>query len=131
VSEAAADPAAPTAEGLLAEIHFETASARLTPGARQRAEAAAAALAGLAPEAIRVTGHADRTGPNAVNERLSRARAEAVAEVLIAAGIPAERISVAAFGAEPDHLPVPTDRGVSEPLNRCVAIWVEAAARAD
>jgi outer membrane protein OmpA-like peptidoglycan-associated protein len=60
--------------------------------------------------------------------RLSRARAEAVAAVLVAAGVPADLIDVEAFGETEDMLPVPTPPGVSEPLNRCVGIFPEPAA---
>ena len=46
-----------------------------------------------------VSGHADRLGRAAYNVPLSRDRAEAVRQVLIEEGLPAERIVVRAFGS--------------------------------
>jgi outer membrane protein OmpA-like peptidoglycan-associated protein len=107
-----------------AEVHFERASATLTPGGRERGLEAAALILTMPPSPIRLTGHADRTGPAAVNERLSRARAEAVANLLVSAGLPRDRIEVMAYGADEGRLPVQTAAGVAEPLNRCVGIWI-------
>ena len=53
---------------------------------------------------------------------LAEARARAVADFLIAAGLPAEMIEIDAMG-EADA-PVATDDGVAEPLNRCAEIRV-------
>jgi outer membrane protein OmpA-like peptidoglycan-associated protein len=119
-----ARPAAVAAPGLpLVQVHFETGSARLTPGGRIRALAAATVLVESAPSAIRVTGHTDTTGSAAVNLELSRARAEAVADLFVEAGLPRDRIEIAPMGEEASVLPIPTGDGVSEPLNRCVGIF--------
>lgn len=113
----------------LAEVHFDMGSSTLSPGAEARAREAAAVLAGMAFEKIRVTGHSDTTGNPRANLALSRARAEAVAAVLTDAGLPADRIEIEAFGPEADVLPVRTGAGVPEPLNRCVGIWPVLAAQ--
>jgi outer membrane protein OmpA-like peptidoglycan-associated protein len=47
---------------------------------------------------IEVHGHADPPGTTALNERISRARAQAVAEVLTAHGVEQARIVTRAFG---------------------------------
>ena len=69
---------------------------------------------------ISVVGHADRSGTDAYNDRLSLRRAETVRDALIALGYPAAQINVAARG-EADPL-VPTPDGVREPQNRRVEI---------
>ena len=60
--------------------------------------------------------------------RLSRARAEAVAAALVAAGLPAERIEIAPRGQARRRAADPHRVGVSEPLNRCAGIFVVASA---
>ena len=125
-AEPAADIATDTARaaaGPIAEVHFESGSAELTVGGQTRALAAAAVLTSLDGSLIRLTGHTDTTGSPEVNRRLSEARAQAVADMLISAGIPADRIEIVPFGQDADALPIATGDGVREPLNRCVAIW--------
>ena len=120
--DVAADTAR-AAAGPIAEVHFESGSAELTVGGQTRALAAAAVLTALPDGMIRLTGHTDTTGSPEVNRRIAQARAEAVAEMLISAGIPADRIEIVALGQDADALPIATGDGVREPLNRCVAIW--------
>jgi len=121
--QAAPAPDAATPDLALVQVHFETASARLTPGGRIRALAAATVLVERGPAAIRVTGHTDTTGPASINLELSRARAQAVADLLVEAGLPRDRIEVAPMGETASVLPIPTGDGVSEPLNRCAGIF--------
>lgn len=111
------------AAGPIAEVHFESGSADLTVGGQTRALAAATVLTALPDGLIRLTGHTDTTGSPEVNRRLSEARAQAVADMLISAGIPADRIEIVPHGQDSDALPIATGDGVREPLNRCVAIW--------
>lgn len=47
---------------------------------------------------VRVTGHTDRIGSGPANQALSRERAETVRELLIAEGVPAQRISAEGRG---------------------------------
>jgi outer membrane protein OmpA-like peptidoglycan-associated protein len=122
-SDDAAPPIVPNPDLPLIQVHFETASARLTPGGRIRALAAATVLVESGPSAIRVTGHTDTTGPAEINLELSRARAEAVADLFVEAGLPRDRIEIAPMGETASVLPIPTGDGVSEPLNRCVGIF--------
>jgi OOP family OmpA-OmpF porin len=72
---------------------------------------------------IRLTGHADRSGPDAYNQRLSQRRGDAVKDELVRMGIPANQIAVLARG-EREPL-VPTADGVREPQNRRVEIVFE------
>lgn len=69
---------------------------------------------------IRAIGHADRSGTEAYNETLSRARAEEVQQTLIRLGIPADRIAIDWRG-ETDPA-VETADGVRELQNRRVEI---------
>jgi outer membrane protein OmpA-like peptidoglycan-associated protein len=50
--------------------------------------------------AIEVNGHADKSGPQALNRRISRKRARVVAALLAASGIDSSRITVRAFGED-------------------------------
>ena len=71
---------------------------------------------------IVVIGHTDTVGGHEHNDRLSRARAERLREMLVELGIPAERITAAGRGKR--ELLVPTEENVSEPRNRRVEINV-------
>lgn len=104
----------------LTQIHFDTGSSRLSPGGQVHAAAAAVMLAEMTVTRIELRGYTDRVGSPAFNERLAGARARAVADYLIAAGVPESLIEASPMG-EAD-LPVATDDGVPEPLNRTVAI---------
>ena len=90
-------------------IHFENGSAAITPGGQVHAAVAAAMLAEMPLERIRLVGFADRTGDPARNRRLAERRAEAVAALLVAAGLPADRIETHGV-TEAAALPVATDR---------------------
>jgi outer membrane protein OmpA-like peptidoglycan-associated protein len=71
---------------------------------------------------IVVIGHTDTVGALEFNDRLSRARAERMREMLIELGLPGDRIQAAGRGKR--ELLVPTDDNVSEPRNRRVEINV-------
>jgi outer membrane protein OmpA-like peptidoglycan-associated protein len=101
-------------------IHFDFASSRLTPGGQIHAAAAAVTLAEMPLASVRIVGHTDRVGNPAANRRLAARRARAVADFLVASGLPRDIIAIDGMG-EAD-LPVPTADGVPEPLNRTVAI---------
>jgi outer membrane protein OmpA-like peptidoglycan-associated protein len=113
---------APAAAGPMAltEIHFDSGSARLSPGGQVHAAVAAAMLTDLGPGRVRLLGYADRVGSPTRNRALAEARARAVADFLVGAGVPAALIEAAGMGE--DDLPVTTADGVPEPLNRTVAI---------
>jgi outer membrane protein OmpA-like peptidoglycan-associated protein len=71
---------------------------------------------------IVVIGHTDTVGTLEFNDRLSLARAQRMREMLIALGLPADRIQAAGRGKR--ELLVPTEDNVSEPRNRRVEINV-------
>lgn len=74
-----------------------------------------------APEVI-VTGHADRLGTMAYNDALSLRRAQQIRDILLGAGVPAEKIEVVARGEREPLIPTPDN--FSEPRNRRVEIKV-------
>ena len=91
------------------DVAFASGAAGLTPQAHAKAleygRAIAAALATLpadSPWLLRVDGHTDRQPVGghrfASNRELAAARALAVTDVLVEAGVPPERIAPAAFG---------------------------------
>lgn len=69
-----------------------------------------------------VVGHTDAVGTEAVNDALSRKRAELVRALLIARGLAPE--SVVAIGRGKRDLAIPTADGVAEPRNRRAEILV-------
>ena len=71
---------------------------------------------------VLVVGHTDKVGNDAVNDPLSRQRADVVRRALIARGIAADNIVVAGRGKREPV--VPTADFVAEPLNRRVEIQV-------
>jgi outer membrane protein OmpA-like peptidoglycan-associated protein len=71
---------------------------------------------------IMVIGHTDTVGGLPYNDSLSLARAQRMREIMVALGIPAERIQAAGRGKR--ELLVPTEDNVPEPRNRRVEINV-------
>ena len=115
-------PALPVGEQRLSQIHFDPSSSRLSPGGRAHAAAAAVTLADMAVGRIRLIGYTDRVGGPVRNRALAAARARAVADFLIEAGLAGASIEIDGMGET--GTPVSTDDGVAEPLNRCVEIVV-------
>lgn len=103
-------------------VQFEPNGNRLAAGADAVLAEMRAALAALpAPEVV-ITGHTDRVGSVEANDRLSLVRAEAVREILVAAGVPAAAITVAGRGEREPA--VPTADEVAEARNRRVEIKI-------
>jgi OOP family OmpA-OmpF porin len=72
------------------------------------------------PAHVTIAGHTDRSGTAGVNIAASRKRAEAVKAYLAAHGVPANAMSVAAYGESRPI--VATEDGVREVQNRRVEI---------
>lgn len=77
---------------LSGEVLFETNRSTLRPEARERLTAVADALRASPNQLATVAGYTDSRGTGSSNERLSLARAQAVADFLLAAGIGPERL---------------------------------------
>ena len=85
---------APAAERvtLTANTYFDFDKTALKPEARATLSALAEKIRDIRLEVVIAVGHADWTGTDAYNLRLSRARAEAVKRFLVGQGIEANRI---------------------------------------
>ena len=101
-------------------VFFDWDRADLTDRARQIIAEAATNSRTVSSTRIEVSGHADRTGTAAYNQRLSVRRAEAVAAELVRRGVARNIITIQGFGF--DRPLVPTAQGVREPQNRRVEI---------
>ncbi len=84
----------------LTTLRFETGSANLTVSSQDIIRQAADAIEGApAGTRVEVGGHTDSQGDATSNQLLSEQRARAVADALIAAGVPAERLASRGFGS--------------------------------
>ena len=101
-------------------VFFDWDEAELRNDAAAILDDAAKAYRAYGLVRVMVAGHTDTSGPEAYNDRLSRQRAAAVREALVARGVPATNIVSGAYG-ENEPL-VPTEDGVREPQNRRVEI---------
>jgi len=101
-SDGAPDTLPPTALAVrtsLRPITFERNGARVPEAAMPTIEALGKLLGSLPVASLRVVGHSDVEGAEPVNLRVSTRRAEQVADLLRAAGAPAERVLVQGVGA--------------------------------
>jgi OOP family OmpA-OmpF porin len=116
---AAQPAAAPVAPARQYNVYFDFDKANLTEDGRKIVDLVAG-QARSGNVAVAITGKADLSGTDAYNLGLSKRRAEAVRQALIADGVPARNIEERYVGMrEP---PVPTAAGVREPRNRVVEI---------
>lgn len=103
-------------------VFFDLNSARLTSEAQDIIGRAVASANENADAPISVTGFTDTTGTPQYNLRLSKRRAEAVADAMVGEGIDAERITTDGVGE--NNLLIPTADGVAEPQNRRAQIAI-------
>jgi len=104
-------------------VFFDWNKADVTPEAASILDSVVAAAEKMGDTRVVATGYTDTSGSAAYNMGLSERRAEAVKEVLVGEGIPAQNITTIGRGEE-DPL-VPTGDGVREPQNRRVQIQFE------
>lgn len=98
-----------------ADVLFEFASARLSPGGQRELDRTIEPLRGdTTPYEVHIVGHADRIGSNAANQRISLERAQSVRDYLVSRGIAASRLTV-------------EGRGSSEPVVQCQSVRGAAA----
>ncbi len=104
-------------------LRFQSGSAtELTPDSEAVIQQLSANLENREAPEIRIVGHTDRVGSLLANDRLSKGRAQTVAEILAAKGIPLNMMEVTGRGErEPE---IATEDGVDEPRNRRVEISV-------
>lgn len=101
-------------------LYFEPGSNTLTPASQAAFVKMRQEISERTALEVRVIGHTDRVGSRLANDALSKNRAEAIRDQLIASGVPAESLETVGRG-ERDLL-VPTEDEVEEPRNRRVEI---------
>jgi outer membrane protein OmpA-like peptidoglycan-associated protein len=87
------------ARAVALDVHFRTEDSTIDGADEQRLAELASFIAPLDGTVIRLDGHADVRGTTKYNDALSTARAESVRDVLVRAGMPAERIVVTGEGS--------------------------------
>jgi outer membrane protein OmpA-like peptidoglycan-associated protein len=85
-------------QALSLEVLFRTEQSALDEGTEQRLTQLATLVAPMAGTVVRIEGHTDARGTTDYNEQLSALRAVNVRDVLMRAGLPADRIVVNAAG---------------------------------
>lgn len=108
---------------LSSDILFASGSASLQPGARDKIRQLAGVLNRYPRTTIQVIGHTDARGSEESNLELSRRRAQAVAEELVAAGVSPSRITTLGRGESSPIASNDTPEGRAQ--NRRVEIIVE------
>jgi OmpA-OmpF porin, OOP family len=103
-------------------VFFNLNSAKLTAEAQDIIGQAVNTANEKANAPIAITGFTDTTGTPQYNLRLSKRRAEAVADAMVAGGVDAGRITTDGVGE--NNLLIPTGDGVAEPQNRRAQIAI-------
>lgn len=103
-------------------ILFEAGSAEVSPTGSELLERAAELLRALPGARVEIGGHADDAGDAAANLALSRQRADAVADVLVAAGVDPLQITTVGYGGT---RPVTDDTDAGPAANRRIEFTVE------
>ena len=103
-------------------VTFKTNSAVITPTSKLVLDSAVAYLKARPNAAAEVRGHTDSVGNDAANMRLSKARAEAVRDYLVAGGIDAGRLTANGYG-ETEHI-APNDTPAGREQNRRVTLRI-------
>jgi outer membrane protein OmpA-like peptidoglycan-associated protein len=85
-------------DGLQGDVLFRTGSAEITPEIAHQIQVLALAVAKSPALKVRVDGYADPRGTADINLKLSEARANAVRDLFVAAGISTEVLEVNAYG---------------------------------
>lgn len=103
-------------------LYFETNSVEVTAASRPALDALFAEAAKRPAVEVQVTGHTDRVGSEADNDRLSLQRAEAVRVMLIQRGIQASFLRAVGRGEREPLIPTADEQ--AEPRNRRVEVLV-------
>jgi outer membrane protein OmpA-like peptidoglycan-associated protein len=103
-------------------IKFDSASAVLSPEAREQIDNVATILRAYPRATVTIAGYTDSEGSESANMALSKTRAEAVAGRLTADGVSAERVHPEGFGSQKPVGSNTSDTGRAE--NRRVVLQV-------
>ncbi len=85
-------------DGLQGDVLFRTGSAEIPPETAQGVQTLAGVLAKSPALSVRLDGYADPRGTAEANMKLSEARANAVRDLFLAAGVPEQSLEVNAYG---------------------------------
>jgi len=85
-------------DGLEGDVLFRTGSAEITPDIAHQIQVLAQAVAKSPALKVRVDGYADPRGTEDINMKLSQDRANAVRDLLLAAGVSEDALEVNAYG---------------------------------
>jgi outer membrane protein OmpA-like peptidoglycan-associated protein len=80
------------------DVSFDTGRSDIKPNLRPILDQFASGLSGQPNTEVRIIGHTDSTGPDALNDRLSVERAESARQYLAARGVDPRRIVIAGRG---------------------------------
>jgi outer membrane protein OmpA-like peptidoglycan-associated protein len=107
---------------VLGDLSFQSGSATLTQESQETVDALAKVLRANPTVEIALEGHTDNTGSAAANKALSTARAAAIEDGLVGAGVPGQRIMVAGYG--PDRPVASNDTEEGRARNRRTEVVV-------
>jgi outer membrane protein OmpA-like peptidoglycan-associated protein len=96
--DAAREQAAKVLDGLQGDVLFRTGSAEIDGDTAHDIGVIAGVLAKSPALTVRLDGYADPRGSDELNLKLSQARADAVRDLLLAAGVPEQALEVNAYG---------------------------------
>lgn len=104
-------------------VQFGVGGSTVTGESQAQLSSLGKELAACTFTAAEVGGHSDGTGPAAGNLKLSQSRAEAVRAVLVAAGVPGDKVTAKGYGSTKPVADDATEAG--RVLNRRVEITVQ------
>lgn len=104
-------------------VNFDLDSATLSSEAKQDLAKISVYAAGINGGQLVISGHTDRSGSEAYNEKLSSHRAQEIAQAIIACGLDFDNIHVSYEGETKPAVETPD--GVHEPRNRRVEITIK------
>lgn len=107
-------------------ILFPTNKSELSASSREALTQFAASLKNSPDTDVTIYGHTDNTGPRAVNERISKERADAVANFLVGQGISRSRIKTEGLAFDQPVADNSTAAGRAQ--NRRVEVYITANA---
>jgi outer membrane protein OmpA-like peptidoglycan-associated protein len=96
--DAAREEAARVLDGLQGDVMFRTGSAEIPADTMHEIEVLAGVLAKSPALTVRLDGYADPRGKSEANLKLSQARADAVRDLFLAAGVSEQSLEVNAYG---------------------------------
>ncbi|MCR6630990.1 MAG: OmpA family protein [Magnetospirillum sp.] len=104
-------------------LYFKTGGTELRDESQPELPRIAALLRDWAHPHVLIAGHADATGSDETNIKVSRERAEMVRGMLVKLGVPAGEIEATSHGKR--NPLVKTPDGVAEPRNRRVSVTIQ------